>query len=127
MTTVLAVIPTYNEVGNITRLIQDVCKVLADNGYAYRILVVDDNSPDGTAEAVEEIGRGDGWVHLLKRRGKLGLGSAYVDGFNWALSNLPFDILVQMDADFSHLPSDAVRLVEAVEKGSDVAVASRYV
>jgi dolichol-phosphate mannosyltransferase len=91
------------------------------------VLIVDDNSPDGTAHAVEEIRKSDERVHLLKRPGKMGLGSAYVDGFNWALSNLSFDILVQMDADFSHPPQDAVRLIAAIEEGSDVALASRYV
>ncbi len=127
MTSVLVVIPTYNEVDNISRLIESIRQVLTDSGYAYRILIVDDNSPDGTAETVEEIGGDDERVHLLRRPGKLGLGSAYVDGFTWALSNLPFDFLVQMDADFSHPPSDLVRLVEAVVEGSDVVVASRYV
>lgn len=127
MKTVLAVIPTYNEVDNITRLIQSLRRVLSDSGYDYHILIVDDNSPDGTAEAVEEISRDDKRVRLLRRGGKLGLGSAYVDGFTWALSNLKFDILVQMDADFSHPPSDVAKLVEEVAKGSDVAVASRYV
>lgn len=88
---------------------------------------MDDNSPDGTAKAVEKIQGSDKQVHLLKRPGKMGLGSAYVDSFTWALSDLRFDILVQMDADFSHPPPDIVRLVTAIEEGSDVALASRYV
>ncbi len=127
MSTVLIVIPTYNEVDNISNLIKSLKEVLIAYGYSYHILIVDDNSPDGTARIVENISRSDRHVHLLIRRGKLGLGSAYIDGFTWALSNLNFDILVQMDADFSHPPSDLARLVKAVVNGYDVAVASRYV
>ena len=123
----MVVIPTYNELNNITKLIPEIRRILTDRGYGYQILIVDDNSPDGTAKAVEEIQRSDKRVHLLKRPGKMGLGSAYVEGFTWALSNLRFDALVQMDADFSHPPQDIVRLVAAVEDGSDVALASRYV
>ena len=123
----MVVIPTYNELNNITKLIPEIRRILTDSGRGYHILIVDDNSPDGTAKVVEEIQRIDKQVHLLKRPGKMGLGSAYVEGFTWALSNLRFDALVQMDADFSHPPQDIVRLVAAVEEGSDVALASRYV
>jgi dolichol-phosphate mannosyltransferase len=127
MTSVLVVIPTYNELSNITGLIPEIKRVLIENGYSYQVLIVDDNSPDGTAEAVEEMRATDDRVNLLKRPGKLGLGSAYIDGFTWAVSNLKFDVVVQMDADFSHPPQDIARLVEALDEGSDVAVASRYV
>ena len=127
MKSVLIVTPTFNEVYNIAKLISSVREVLIEGQYSYNILIIDDNSPDGTASVVEKMEQEDKQIHILKRPGKLGLGSAYIDGFNWALSNLSFDIVVQMDADFSHRPSDILHLVEAIEKGSDVAVASRYI
>lgn len=127
MVTVLVVIPTYNEVSNITRIISSVRSVLVDAGYDYRFLIVDDNSPDGTAEAVGEMRGEDERVNILKRPGKMGLGSAYVEGFTWALSHLPFDILVQMDADFSHPPPAVLKMVKPVVEGFAVAIASRYV
>jgi dolichol-phosphate mannosyltransferase len=127
ITSILVIIPTYNEVENIVRIIPSIREVLIKNNISYQILVVDDNSPDGTAGEVENMKKEDDQIYLLKRPGKLGLGSAYIDGFTWALSHLPFDIIVQMDADFSHQPSDIVKLVRAIQKNADVAVASRYI
>ena len=112
---------------NIVRIIPSIREVLVENGFSYQILIVDDNSPDGTSLEVENMQKGDEHLYLLKRPGKLGLGSAYIDGFTWALSNLSFDIIVQMDADFSHQPSDILKLVGTIQKDADVAVASRYI
>ncbi len=127
MVSVLVVIPTYNEVENIVKIIPNICQVLVDNNFEYQILVVDDNSPDGTAIEFEKMKKKNSFLHILKRLGKFGLGSAYIDGFTWALSNLSFDIVVQMDADFSHRPLDIIKIVNTVNIGADVAIASRYV
>ncbi len=115
------VIPTYNERDNIEKLIQEIHEHVPDAD----ILVVDDNSPDGTWKLVEEISRRDPRVHLIRRPGKMGLGTAYVEGFKWALER-GYDIIVQMDADFSHSPEDIPRLIKEIEKGADFVVGSRY-
>ncbi|MBX2989251.1 MAG: polyprenol monophosphomannose synthase [Bdellovibrionaceae bacterium] len=117
----LVIIPTYNEKDNIGRLIPE---VLAQ-GRRLNILVVDDNSPDGTADVVRAIMAEDPRVHLLSRPGKQGLGKAYLAGFRWGLDN-DYDVLVEMDADFSHRPADLGPLVDAVLT-ADFAVGSRYV
>jgi len=116
----LIVVPTYNEVENITRLIP----VLLALPVKPDVLVVDDNSPDGTGNAVMEFGS-TGRVHLLSRPEKAGLGQAYRAGFQWALEREEYDPIIQMDADFSHKPDKVVELVEALEE-SDVAIGSRY-
>ncbi len=118
--TPLIVIPTYNEVENIGRLIP----VLLDLPIKPDILVVDDNSPDGTGATVREFEPTER-VHLLSRPGKAGLGQAYVAGFKWALERDSFDPIIQMDADFSHKPEKVVELVEALEE-CDLAIGSRY-
>lgn len=90
------------------------------------LLVIDDNSPDGTATLVKEAQTlYPGRLHLLERAGKLGLGTAYIAGFKWALAH-NYDVIFEMDCDFSHNPADTVRLLEAIENGADVAVGSRY-
>lgn len=127
MTKVLLVSPTYNEASNITLLIQSLTDTMIKNNYDYHILIVDDNSPDGTGGLVESLGKTNSRIHVLKRPGKMGLGSAYIDGFTYALSNLQFDVAVQIDADFSHPPEYIANLVEAITNGNDVAVGSRYV
>ncbi len=117
----LVVIPTYDEADNITELIE---RVLAQPIYV-EVLVVDDNSPDGTAAIVAEMKRKDARIHLLHRPGKLGLGSAYVDGFAYALQETDADVIFQMDADFSHDPdyfTDFLREIETV----DLVLGSRY-
>jgi dolichol-phosphate mannosyltransferase len=117
----LVVVPTYNEADNITRLME---MILALPCYL-EILVVDDNSPDGTAAIVEaEMGR-DRRIHLHKRPGKMGLGSAYVEGFKYALAKTDMDVVFQMDADFSHDPRSIPRFLEAIEE-HDLILGSRY-
>lgn len=118
----LVIIPTYNEKENAASIIE---AVLKQPGWLH-ILVVDDNSPDGTAAIVrEKISEHPGRVHLLERKGKLGLGTAYLAGFKWALDN-GYDYIFEMDADFSHSPNDLPRLLQAIKDGADVAVGSRY-
>ncbi|NNF26549.1 MAG: glycosyltransferase, partial [Gemmatimonadetes bacterium] len=94
----LVVIPTYNERENLPRLIPRII----DQGPAYDVLVVDDNSPDGTGELAEELARESERIHVLRRPGKAGLGAAYVAGLQWGLDQSRYDVLVEMDADLSH-------------------------
>jgi dolichol-phosphate mannosyltransferase len=115
------VIPTYNEKQNIGRLMSR----LLDLGPDIDILVVDDDSPDGTAEEVEAISRSNPRVHLIRRAGKMGLGSAYITGFKAVLER-GAELIIQMDADFSHDPQYVGSLLDAVES-HDVAIGSRYV
>jgi dolichol-phosphate mannosyltransferase len=115
------VIPTYNERQNVPVLISR----LLDLGPDIDIFVVDDNSPDGTADEVEAIGQGNPRVHLIKRPGKLGLGSAYITGFKTVLAH-GAELIVQMDADHSHDPQYIPNLLDAVRE-HDVAIGSRYV
>ncbi len=118
----LVIIPTYNEKENIAAIIDTVVNLPVE----FDILVVDDNSPDGTAAIVnDKIGEHPGRVHLLQRQGKQGLGTAYLAGFNWALRR-DYEYIFEMDADFSHAPADLIRLRQAVIDGGDVAVGSRY-
>ncbi len=122
----LVIIPTYNEKDNI-RLIIDAVVALPKT---FDILIVDDGSPDGTGEIVKEIqqkGLGETKLHLIEREGKLGLGTAYITGFKFAIEK-GYDFIFEMDADFSHNPKDLVRLYEACSKnGNDLAVGSRYI
>lgn len=117
----LVVIPTYNEKDNIAAIVPEVLKQRED----IDILVVDDNSPDGTAKIVEEMGATEPRVHLLLREKKNGLGRAYLAGFEWGLKS-GYDIIIEMDADFSHRPIDLVPLIEACVK-NDFAIGSRYI
>lgn len=119
----LVIIPTYNERENIEAMIE---KVMSLEG-AFDLLVVDDGSPDGTAEVVEQYRQVyHGRIHLIRRAGKLGLGTAYLAGFEWGLQG-GYELLAEMDCDFSHNPDDLVRLAEAAETGADVVIGSRYV
>ena len=119
----LGIIPTYNERENIEAMIE---KVMSLEG-AFDLLVVDDGSPDGTAEVVEQYRQVyHGRIHLIRRAGKLGLGTAYLAGFEWGLK-AGYELLAEMDCDFSHNPDDLVRLAEAAEAGADVVIGSRYV
>ena len=122
METALVIIPTYNEIENISSIIEAVLT----QGTEYSVLVVDDNSPDGTGELVAVQGKKNKRVRLLQRPGKLGLGTAYIAGFKYGLEH-DFDYIFEMDADFSHNPSDLNRLLAACRKGADVAIGSRYV
>ena len=118
----LIIIPTYNENQNISILIDKIRKL--DSLIDLEILVIDDGSPDGTANSVKEIQKNDSKLHLINREKKLGLGSAYCLGFNWAIKN-NFDVIVQMDADLSHNPNDILRLLSKIND-SDVVIGSRY-
>ena len=118
----LVIIPTYNECENIVRMIDKVMSLDAQ----FALLVVDDNSPDGTAELVRTRRQQyAGRVHLLERSGKLGLGTAYIAGFRWAAERR-YDRIFEMDCDFSHNPDDLIRLDACLEAGADVAIGSRY-
>lgn len=118
----LIIVPTYNERENIERLI---ASALAQDA-RLEILVVDDGSPDGTGDIVERIGQGNARVHLLRRPRKMGLGTAYIAGFRWALAR-DYGYVFEMDADFSHDPADLARLVATAEGGADLVLGSRYV
>ena len=119
----LVIIPTYNEIENISQMI-DV--VLALEG-GFDILVIDDGSPDGTAKVVRERqAEFPLRLHLIERAGKLGLGTAYIAGFHWALEH-NYDYIFEMDCDFSHNPNDLQRLYDRAREGYDVVVGSRYV
>lgn len=122
---VVLVIPTYNERENIGRLIEDAFAALKHPERNVRILVVDDESPDGTATAVREASTRHAGVTLLSAP-RAGLGAAYVRGFDHVRRHWTPDIVIQMDADFSHRPADLPRLVAAIEDGADLAIGSRY-
>lgn len=124
MANAVVIIPTYNEIDNIERLLRNIFALQR----AFHILVVDDNSPDGTAQKVQELqGFYKEKLFLLNREKKNGLGTAYIAGFKWALHQ-EYDYIFEMDADFSHNPNDLIRLYNACAKdGADVAIGSRYV
>ena len=119
----LVIIPTYNEKENIEAIIGAVFK----QKKKFHVLIVDDNSPDGTATIVESLmSRYENSLFIEKRKGKNGLGTAYIHGFKWAIKR-EYDYIIEMDADFSHDPSDLIRLYNACEKeGADVSIGSRY-
>ncbi len=119
---ILVVVPTYNEAANIDALLREVHAALPDAG----ILVVDDGSPDGTADLVEKAAVELGDVHVLRRSHKSGLGTAYRAGFRWGLA-AGYDACVEMDADFSHDPAALPGLVAPLEDGYELVVGSRYV
>ena len=119
----LVIIPTYNEIENINLIIPAVLELETN----FHVLIVDDNSPDGTAEEVKN------WqlkhptkVYMLQREGKLGLGTAYIAGFKFALEK-GYEYIFEMDADFSHNPKDLLRLFKACQEGADLSIGSRYV
>lgn len=118
----LVVIPTYNEIENITKIIPRIL----DQGSQFEILIVDDNSPDGTAKAVKQLqGENGDRIHLLERAGKMGVGSAYVAGFKYALER-DYQYVLEMDADFSHSPDVLPHFIEAITE-ADLVLGSRYV
>lgn len=118
----LVVIPTYNEKDNIEAILRYVFGM----NLGFHVLVVDDSSPDGTGEIVQRLQQEFADLFLEERTGKLGLGTAYIHGFKWALKK-GYQFIFEMDADFSHNPNDLERLYQACKKGADVAVGSRYV
>ena len=117
----LIISPTYNEVKNIQRLVEQIFEL----DPSYHLLIIDDNYPDGTAEKVKELKSVFDNLHLEERPKKAGLGTAYLFGFNWALKN-GYDAVVQMDADLSHDPNDVPRLISQL-KHHDLIIGSRYV
>lgn len=124
MTNNVVIIPTYNERENIEQIIRAVFGLPV----VFHVLVIDDNSPDGTADIVRRMmPESDGRLHMLERKGKLGLGTAYITGFRWALDH-GYDYVFEMDADFSHPPHDLVELYKAcAEGGADMSIGSRYI
>ena len=121
----VVIIPTYNEIENIRAIIRAVTSLEKP----LDVLIIDDGSPDGTANAVKELMQTElqGRLHLIERKGKLGLGTAYICGFKWAIEH-GYDYIFEMDADFSHNPNDLPRLYAAChDEGFDVAVGSRYI
>ncbi|HVA98553.1 MAG TPA: polyprenol monophosphomannose synthase [Bacteroidia bacterium] len=120
----IVIIPTFNEKENIEKMIRKVFSL----SMPFHVLIVDDGSPDGTAAIVKKlISEFPNQLFIEERKGKLGLGTAYIHGFRWALKN-NYDFIFEMDADFSHNPEDLIRLHKAcAEEGADVAVGSRYV
>lgn len=126
MTKAIVIIPTYNERDNIQPIIEAVFSLPVD----FHILIVDDSSPDGTSEIVQDLqdlyNKNETRLHLLKRQGKLGLGTAYIAGFHYAIQK-NYEYILEMDADFSHDPKDLVRLYNAcAREGADLSIGSRY-
>lgn len=124
MSDTLVIIPTYNEIDNI----EDILRTVFGLKKSYHVLIVDDGSPDGTADVVKKLqNEFPDQLHLEERTGKLGLGTAYIHGFKWALTK-SYNYVVEMDADFSHPPTSLIELYEACEhEGADLSVGSRYV
>ncbi len=121
----LVIIPTYNELGNIEQIIDAVASLSVD----FDILIIDDSSPDGTGKIVKELkeNKYKEKLHIIERAGKLGLGTAYITGFNWALQN-KYEFIFEMDADFSHNPQDLIRLYETAKNDNiDLVIGSRYI
>jgi dolichol-phosphate mannosyltransferase len=120
----LVIIPTYNELGNIEKMVRKVFSL----SHPFHLLIIDDGSPDGTAQKVKELQTEfNGRLHLMERKGKLGLGTAYIAGFKWALER-SYQYIFEMDCDFSHNPDDLLRLHKAcAQDGADLAIGSRYV
>ncbi|MCA4131454.1 polyprenol monophosphomannose synthase [Arthrobacter sp. M4] len=119
---VLTIIPTYNELESLPKTLGRLRAAVP----ASDVLVVDDNSPDGTGELADRIASEDGQVHVLHRKGKEGLGAAYIAGFKWGLA-AGYDVLIEMDADGSHQPEQLQQLIDAVDQGADLAMGSRWV
>lgn len=126
----IVIIPTYNEIENVERMIRKVFSLAVP----FDLLIVDDGSPDGTAQLVKQLmPEFPNKLFIEERKGKLGLGTAYIHGFKWALlqkdvtDKIKYDYIFEMDCDFSHNPDDLIRLREACVDGADVAIGSRYV
>lgn len=119
---VLTIIPTYNELESLPKTLGRLRAAVP----ASDVLVVDDNSPDGTGQLADTIASEDSQVHVLHRTGKAGLGAAYIAAFKWGLA-AGYDVLVEMDADGSHQPEQLPLLLDAVEQGADLAMGSRWV
>jgi dolichol-phosphate mannosyltransferase len=119
----LVIVPTYNERANVGEVVR---RLFDAAGERVDLLVVDDGSPDGTADLVDELAAGPHGIHLMRRAAKLGLGTAYLAGFAWALER-GYHAVIEMDADLSHDPADVPRLIDALDGGADLVIGSRYV
>ena len=118
----IIIIPTYNEKENIEKII----RAVFDLEGRYHILIIEDGSPDGTADIVRRLqNEFDGQLFMIERKGKLGLGTAYITGFKWCVEH-EYDYIFEMDADFSHNPLDVPKLYQACKEGADLAIGSRY-
>jgi len=118
----IVIIPTYNEIENAENIIRKVMSLRPE----FDLLIVDDNSPDGTANIIIKLQKEFSRLHLLSRKDKNGLGTAYIAGFKWCLSK-QYEYIFEMDADFSHNPDDLVKLYDACKNGADLAIGSRYI
>lgn len=120
----IIIIPTYNEKENLEKMVRKVFSLKKD----FHLLIVDDNSPDGSAQIVKNLQKEfPEKLHLEERKGKLGLGTAYIHGFKWALKN-NYEYIFEMDCDFSHNPNDLIKLYNTcIKEGADLAIGSRYV
>jgi dolichol-phosphate mannosyltransferase len=118
----IVIIPTYNEIDNAENIIRKVMSLQPE----FDLLIVDDNSPDGTGNVVINLQKEFNRLHLLSRKKKNGLGTAYIEGFKWCLQH-KYDYIFEMDADFSHNPDDLIRLYKACEEGADLSIGSRYI
>ncbi len=120
----LVIIPTYNEKENIEKMVRKVFSLPLD----LHLLIIDDNSPDGTAQIVKNLQKEfPEKLHIVQRKGKLGLGTAYIAGFKWALQHPKYQYIYEMDADFQHNPDDLLNLHEACAGDADLAIGSRYI
>lgn len=117
----IVIVPTYNEIENIDAMIDKVFSL----PYQLDLLVIDDGSPDGTADVVKGLQSKHSGLHILERKGKLGLGTAYIAGFRWALEH-GYDLICEMDCDFSHNPDDLIKLFDSCEAGAGITIGSRY-
>jgi len=118
----LVIIPTYNEKENIEKIIRKVFSL----DHPFHVLIIDDGSPDGTAQIVKKLQTEYNNLYIEERKGKLGLGTAYIHGFKWALQH-QYDYIFEMDADFSHNPDDLIKLRQACVEGADMSIGSRYI
>ncbi len=119
----LVIIPTYNEIENIEKMVRKVFSLSIE----FDLLIIDDGSPDGTADVIKSLQKEyTNKLYIIEREGKLGLGTAYITGFKWALEN-NYDYICEMDADFSHNPEDLIKLYEVCKSGADLAIGSRYI
>jgi dolichol-phosphate mannosyltransferase len=122
MSEALVIIPTFNEIENIEKMVNTVFSLPSD----FDLLIIDDNSPDGTGNKIKELQQVyNNRLHLLERRGKLGLGTAYIAGFKWGIQK-NYTYIFEMDADFSHNPADLLKLYDSCKNGADLAIGSRY-
>ncbi|GAP70161.1 glycosyl transferase family 2 [Bacteroidales bacterium 6E] len=123
MTKNLVIIPTYNEKENVEKMVRKVFSLETE----FHLLIIDDNSPDGTADIVKRLqAEFPDKLHMVQRKGKLGLGTAYITGFRWAIDH-SYDFIFEMDCDFSHDPNDLEKLYAAAMNGADLAIGSRYI